>query len=239
MPTKTIHYSLFTIHSQRSPKGIFVIFGSISYLNLLPFQVYMKRRSPSTQFAQMLRWRRAVPSVINRRFRQGHVHAAFISSIESRRCRCTDLGIVADGAVHSVFVLPGEHATDPASASSNALAEVLGLQGQVIIGDAALRHRLSGGEGIDLAQAWKERTGLPFVFARLCYNRQGKRIRELAKDFGSKEWKIPRYILEREAKKRQISPAQLRWYLSHIDYRIGWREKKGLKLFLKKVEKVN
>ncbi|HFC03318.1 MAG TPA: hypothetical protein ENJ74_00465, partial [Nitratifractor salsuginis] len=177
------------------------------------------------------------PSVINRRFRQGCVHAAFISSIESRRCRCTGLGIVADGAVHSVFVLPGENATDPASASSNALAGILGFQGQVIIGDAALRHRLSGGEGIDLAQAWKESTGLPFVFARLCYNRQGKRIRKLAKDFGSKEWKIPRYILEREARKRQISPAQLRWYLGHIDYRISWKGERSLRLFLKKAQK--
>ncbi len=214
-----------------------MIFGSISYLNLLPFQVYMKRRSPSTQFAQMLRWRRGVPSVINRRFRQGKVHAAFISSIESRNCRCTGLGILADGAVQSVLLLPGEARNDPASASSNTLTKVLNLQGRVLIGDAALKYRLQGGEGIDLAQTWKERTRLPFVFARLCYNRKGKRIRRLAKDFGSKEWKIPQYILEREAYKRRISPAQLRWYLDHIDYRIGWREKKGLQLFLKKARK--
>ena len=214
-----------------------MIFGSISYLNLLPFQVYMKRRSPSTQFAQMLRWKRAVPSAINREFRRGRVHAAFVSSVASRGCRCTELGIVADGPVHSVFVLPGEASDDPASASSNRLAKIMGLEGRVLIGDAALRYRLGGGEGIDLAQAWKERTGLPFVFARLCYNRQGKRIKNLAKSFGSKEWKIPRYILEREAKKRNITPAQLRWYLRHIDYRIGWRGKKSLKLFLKKARK--
>ena len=214
-----------------------MIFGSISYLNLLPFQVYMKRRSPSTQFAQMLRWKRAVPSAINREFHRGRVHAAFVSSVASRGCRCTELGIVADGPVHSVFVLPGEASDDPASASSNRLAKIMGLEGRVLIGDAALRYRLGGGEGIDLAQAWKERTGLPFVFARLCYNRQGKRIKNLAKSFGSKEWKIPRYILEREAKKRNITPAQLRWYLRHIDYRIGWRRKKSLKLFLKKARK--
>jgi len=212
-------------------------FGSIAYLNLLPFQVYMKRHSPSTQFAQMLGWRRAVPSVINHEFRRGSVHAAFISSIASRGCSCTDLGIVADGAVHSVFVLPRERGDDPASETSNALARILGFDGRVLIGDAALKHRLSGGEGIDLAQVWKQHTGLPFVFARLCYNRQGKRIRKLAKDFGSKEWKIPRYILEREAKKRGITPAQLQWYLNHIDYRIGWRERKGLRLFLKKTRK--
>ncbi|WP_456432500.1 MqnA/MqnD/SBP family protein [Nitratifractor sp.] len=214
-----------------------MIFGSISYLNLLPFQVYMKRRTPSTQFAQMLRWRRGVPSAINRRFRQGRIHAAFISSIESGRCRCTDLGIVADGSVQSVLLLPGERGIDPASATSNVLAEVLGLQGRVLIGDAALRHLLSGGEGIDLAQVWKERTGLPFVFARLCYNRRGRQIGKLARGFGSKEWKIPRYILEREAKKRRITPQQLRWYLEHIDYRLGWREKKGLKLFFKRAKR--
>lgn len=211
-----------------------MIFGSISYLNLLPFQVYLKRRSPSTQFAQMLRWRRAVPSVINREFRRGRVHAAFISSIESSGCRCTDLGIVADGPVQSVFVLPGKTSDDPASASSNALAEILDLEGRVLIGDAALRYRLKGGEGIDLAQAWKERTGLPFVFARLCYNRRGRHFRKLAKEFAAHEWKIPRYILQREAAKRAIRPIDLRWYLRHIDYRIGWREERSLKLFLKK-----
>ena len=214
-----------------------MIFGSISYLNLLPFQVYMKRRSPSTQFAQMLHWKRAVPSTINREFHHGRVHAAFISSIASRGCRCTELGIVADGPVHSVFILPGMASDDPASASSNRLAKILNLEGRVLIGDTALRYRLGGGEGIDLAWAWKERTGLPFVFARLCYKRRGKRIKNLAKSFGSREWKIPRYILEREAKKRGITPAQLRWYLKHINYRIGWKEEKGLRLFLKRAKK--
>ena len=209
-------------------------FGSIAYLNLLPFQVYMKRHFPSTQFAQMLRWRRAVPSVINREFRRGSVHAAFISSIASRHCRCTDLGIVADGAVHSVFVLPGKPGDDPASATSNILARILKIEGRVLIGDAALRHRLNGGEGKDLAQEWKERTGLPFVFARLCYNRQGNQIRKLAKDFGSKEWRIPQYILKKEAQRRGITSGRLQWYLEHIDYRIGWREKRSLRLFMKK-----
>ena len=211
-----------------------MIFGSISYLNLLPFQVYMKCHSPSTQFTQMLRWKRAVPSTINQRFRRGQIHAAFISSIESSHCHCTDLGIVAHGPVHSVLVLPGDSSDDPASASSNRLAEILGIKGRVLIGDAALRYRLKGGEGVDLSQAWKDRTDLPFVFARLCYNGKRKRVRKLAADFGRKEWKIPQYILKREAKRRGITTEELRWYLRHIDYRIGWRGKKGLALFLKR-----
>jgi len=214
-----------------------MIFGSISYLNLLPFQVYMKQRLGSSQAQQMLRWRRAVPSAINREFRRGNVHAAFISSIESRHCRCTDLGIVADGAVYSVLLIPGEAQTDRESASSNRLAEVLGLKGRVLIGDKALKYTLDGGEGIDLALEWKRRTGLPFVFARLCYKREGKQIRKHVARFSRAHVKIPRYLLERAADAKGISPDQLRWYLEHIDYRIRWKEKKALRLFLKKAER--
>jgi len=208
-------------------------FGSIAYLNLLPFQVFMKRRSPSTQFAQMLRWRRAVPSEINRRFRRGEIHAAFISSIESRQCRCTDLGIVADGAVYSVFVVPGVTAEDPASATSNRLAKSLGIEGRTLIGDAALRYYLSGGEGVDLALEWKRRTGLPFVFARLCYRKEGRRVQRLARAFAATNVSIPRYILEREAARRKITPEALTWYLRHIRYRMGWRERRSLKRFFR------
>jgi chorismate dehydratase len=211
-----------------------VIFGSINYLNLLPFQVYMKQRFGSVQFQQMLRWRRAVPSAINRQFSKGKIHAAFISSIVSRRHRCTDLGIVADGPVYSVFAIPGEPSADHESATSNTLADIMYLRGKIIIGDKALRYYIKGGEGTDLAAEWKRQTGLPFVFARLCHNRHGKKIRKVEREFGSRKWKIPRYILKREANRKGISPSQLRWYLDHIGYRIGWKERKALKLFLKK-----
>jgi chorismate dehydratase len=214
-------------------------FGSISYLNLLPFQVYLKRRSPSTQFAQMLRWRRAVPSAINRQFRRREIDAAFISSVASAKAPCTDLGIVADGAVRSVLLIPGEHREDRESESSNALAKVLGLKGEILIGDKALIYHLQGGKAIDLAQAWKEHTGLPFVFARLCYTRNGKRIRRLAADFAKqKPTRIPNYLLRREAAKRGIGSKELQWYLKHIGYQLGWKEKKSLKRFLRKVGKV-
>ncbi|WP_457608103.1 MqnA/MqnD/SBP family protein [Nitratifractor sp.] len=212
-----------------------MIFGSIEYLNLLPFQVYMKRRIPSTQFQQMLRWRRAVPSEINRAFQRRRVHAAFISSVTSGRCRCTDLGIVADGEVTSVLLLPGAAKADRESASSNILAEILGLEGEVLIGDKALRHYLAGGEGIDLAREWKERTGLPFVFARLCHNHHGRRIEALAAGFRPRAVKIPRYLLERHARTKGIRPAELSDYLEKIGYVMGWREKRALRLFLKKV----
>jgi len=214
-------------------------FGSISYLNLLPFHLFMKQRFSSAQMSQMLRWKKAVPHVINTQFKRRVIDAAFISSIASAQVPCTDLGIVADGAVRSVLLIPGEHKEDKESASSNALARILGLTGEVLIGDKALLYHLEGGKAIDLAQAWKERTKLPFVFARLCYKQKGKKIKRLAKSFSKKKrTRIPQYLLKQEAAKRGIDSKELIWYLNHISYRLGWREYKSLKLFLKKAREL-
>jgi len=220
-------------------KGLRVIFGSISYLNLLPFQVFLKRALSRSQIQQSIRFRRDVPSTINRAFKRRDISAAFISSITSKKCHCTDLGIIANGPVYSVFVVPGEDEIDTESATSNVLARVLRLNGRVVIGDKALHSFLSGTEGIDLALRWKEKTGLPFVFARLCYNGYEKQIRSLASDFSRQRIKIPQYILKKEAQKRNISPKELLWYLKHIHYRMDHKSKKSLKLFLKLSAKVS
>jgi len=209
-----------------------LLFGSISYLNLLPFQVFLKRRLKHNASRMSFHYKRAVPSQINKALKRKSVHAAFISSVESPRYSCTDLGIIAHNKVYSVFLLKGENQTDPASATSNQLARVLDLQGKVLIGDAALKYYLDGGEGIDLAQAWHDKTGLPFVFARLCYNKHGKTVKKLAKAFAQSNIKIPQYLLKREAKKRGITPKQLTWYLEHIHYEMDWKAKRSLKKFL-------
>jgi len=214
-----------------------MLFGSISYLNLLPFQVFLKRHISSNASKMFLNYKRAVPSTINKALKRRAVNAAFISSVESRKSKCTDLGIIAHKKVYSVLLLKGENQPDPASATSNQLAKVLDLQGKVLIGDAALKHYLDIGKGIDLAQAWHDKTGLPFVFARLCYNKHGKSIEKLAHTFSQKKVKIPQYILKREAKKRGITPKQLTWYLGHIYYKMDWKAKRSLKLFLKESKK--
>jgi chorismate dehydratase len=177
-------------------------------------------------------YKRAVPSQINKALARKNIHAGFISSLESSLYHCTILGIITHKKVYSVLVLEGKNQADPASATSNALAKKLNIQGKVIIGDKALKYYLLGGKGIDLSQAWYQKTGLPFVFARLCYNRHGKSIEKLAKKFIQKEIKIPQYILKKEAKKRNITPKQLLWYLEYISYEMTWKAKKGLKKFL-------
>jgi len=211
----------------------FMIFGSISYLNLLPFQLFLKRYLNHSGAKMAFRYYRGVPSSINKALKSRRVNAAFISSIASKKCKCSNLGIVAKGSVYSVFVLPNKSGDDPASQTSNHLAKVLGLDGQVLIGDKALKYYLDGGVGIDLAKEWYQRTSLPFVFARLCYNRHSKYVKKLSKDFAKSNIKIPQYILKKEAKKRGITPNELKWYLKHIHYKIDHKAQKGLDRFLK------
>ena len=146
-----------------------MIFGKIEYLNLLPFHLFLKRTLRHGIEKKAWQKRGSIPSRINRAFETGRIDAAVISSIKSRGRECTDFGIVADGEVMSVLVLPGKNRRDTDSDTSNALADLLGIDGEVMIGDKALRYRLANPDkGIDLAEAWKEETGLPFVFARLC-----------------------------------------------------------------------
>ena len=215
-----------------------MLFGSISYLNLLPFQVFLKRYLQGNAAQMSFRYKRAVPSQINKALKRKEVNAAFISSVASSKCQCTDLGIIADQKVYSVLLLEGRYQPDPASETSNQLARVLNLNGKVLIGDEALKHYLKGGKGIDLAEAWHKETGLPFVFARLCYNNHEKAIQKLANAFAQKKVKIPQYILKKEAEKRGITPKQLTWYLEHIHYKMDYKAKKSLKLFFKKNRKV-
>jgi chorismate dehydratase len=179
-------------------------------------------------------YKRDVPSKINRALKTRHINAGFISSIESSKYKCSNLGIITNSAVYSVFVIKGDNKKDIESATSNRLASILNLKGEVIIGDKALKYYLNGGEGIDLATQWYKETSLPFVFARLCYNSHSNYIKNIEKRFLKKTIKIPQYILKKEANKRDITTKQLLWYLSFINYKLDYKAKKSLKKFLNK-----
>ncbi|CAA6820056.1 MAG: Menaquinone via 6-amino-6-deoxyfutalosine step 1 [uncultured Sulfurovum sp.] len=197
----------------------------------------MKRYVKHSGIKMGMNYRKNVPSEINKALSKRQIDAGFISSIESPKYDCTNLGIIANKAVYSVFVIEGDNKIDNESASSNRLAKVLNLQGEVLIGDKALKYYLEGGQGIDLATAWHKENKLPFVFARLCYTSHGKQIQAIAKSFIKKQIKVPQYILKHEAKKRGITPSQLLWYLKYIEYNMSHKSKKSLKLFLKKSKK--
>ena len=153
-----------------------MIFGKIEYLNLLPFHVFMKHYTKSSQQAKSMEYYKGVPANINKKFITRRVDAAFISSISAKKYQHVNLGIIAKKEVLSVLVVPDDVNTkDGASASSNVLADILGINGEVIIGDKALKHYLAGNYHVDLAKEWNSRYNLPFVFALLCFHHDKKR----------------------------------------------------------------
>ena len=182
-----------------------MIFAKIDYLNLLPFYVFIKQNLPSTQAKQIIQYKKSYPSKINKDFKQKRVNGAFISSIKSKRCRCLDIGIVAKNEVYSVLLREGNQKNDSHSDTSNHLAKLLNLKGEVLIGDKALRYyydttRDDSEKLHDLALIWRQKYNLPFVFARLCLNKKLPTLEKLAKKFVTHKIKIPSYILKQNAR---------------------------------------
>ena len=208
-------------------------FGRIEYLNLLPFHIFMKRYLRYSQAKMAIRHGADVPAKINRAFKTRRIAAAFISSVEARRCKDARLGIIARGEVQSVLLVPGAMKRDRASATSNALAEVLGLEGEVLIGDRALKAYSEGIEAIDLAREWERRYGLPFVFALLCAHGHRAENARLARRFTRAPQKLPFYLLRQAAQRSGIPVGVMRAYLRKIDYVLDHRSKKGVRLFWK------
>jgi len=214
-----------------------VIFGKIDFINLLPFHVFMKRYARTSQAHQSLHYHKGVPSTLNRAFATRRIDAAFISSITARNCHHFNVGIVAKKEVLSVLSLPcDENKNDTDSATSNLLAQLLNIHGEVLIGDKALRYDYSGGEHTDLGKVWNECTGLPFVFALLCTHTHTNELKRLSHAFIRKPIKIPYYILMENARKSNLTAAQITHYLQFISYKIGEKEKRGYKRFLKETK---
>jgi chorismate dehydratase len=166
------------------------------------------------------------------------------------------LGVAADGPVQSVLLkcnVPVNQIQtverDPASATSNALAELLlrshynraiemvekASDAAVVIGDRALCSPPAPAGDIDLAEAWKEMTGLPFVFAVWAVRRDFQAIEE-ASVIAHKAYQAGIAALEeiasRYAKELGRSPAFWLDYLGQrIYYELGEREMKALDLF--------
>jgi len=213
-----------------------VIFGKIEYLNLLPFHVFMKRFTKSSQQNKIMQYKKGVPATINKKFLSRSVDAAFISSINAKKHKHVNLGIIAKKEVLSVLVIPSKRDKDDIeSASSNALAKLLNIKGEVLIGDKALRYHLQNKPYIDLAKEWSDKYKLPFVFALLCFHKDKGLYKNIEKSFLKKPIKIPQYILNQASKRTKIKNKDILHYLSYISYKLDSKSKKGLSLFYKKV----
>jgi len=215
-----------------------MIFGKIEYLNLLPFHIFMKRFTKGSSQKMSMEYKRGVPAVINRAFHARRVDAAFISSISASRSSCVNLGIVAKKEVKSVLLIPNkEYKKDNASASSNVLAQILGLEGEVIIGDRALRYALNNDDYTDLAQEWYRRYKLPFVFALLCYHKDKKAYKKIEREFLKKEVKIPHYLLKKAGRRVGVHEKEILEYLQLISYKVDREAKRGLQKFYREIKR--
>ena len=213
-----------------------MVFGKIEYLNLLPFHVFMKRFTKSSQQSASMHYKRGVPSKINKEFFARRVVAAFISSVGAKGRKRLNLGIIAKKEVLSVLVKPNDSNVDDAeSATSNVLANLLNVKGEVLIGDKALKYYLNGGENVDLARVWNEKYKVPFVFALLCHHKKKKIYSKIEKRFLKNKIKIPRYILDAASKRTGVSQNDILSYLNHISYELDVKSKKGLQTFYKEL----
>jgi len=221
-----------------SKYNTFMIFGKIQYLNLLPFHVFMKSFIRDSASKMSMEYKRGVPSKINRDFHAHRVDAAFISSISAQKSKYVGLGIIAKKEVKSVIVIPSEkHKSDLESASSNLLANILDIEGEVLIGDKALKYALAHDDYVDLVKVWSERYNLPFIFALLCYHKDKKLYKRIEREFLKHKVKIPQYILEKASISTQISKKEILSYLKLISYRVDSKSKRGLHRFYKEAKR--
>jgi len=212
-----------------------MVFGKIEYLNLLPFHVFMKRFTKSTQQSMSMHYHRGVPAQVNKKFASRRVDAAYISSIGAKKFQHVNLGIIAKKEVQSVLVIPNkQNKKDSESASSNVLANILDIKGEVLIGDKALRYYLSGAKHVDLAELWNKKYNLPFVFALLCFHKDKKLYKQIERNFLKRPIKIPNYLLTQAAKKTNIKEKDILKYLSYISYNLDKKAQLGLKAFYTK-----
>lgn len=111
------------------------------------------------------------------------------------------------------------------------LNQIRGNTAAVVIGDRALEQTKISTYHYDLGQAWKEMTGLPFVFAAWISN---KKLDETwlskfdrANEFGIEN--IPELLKIQDDHRFDLR----KYYTSYLSYTLDVEKEKGLNLFLK------
>lgn len=216
-------------------------FGKIDYLNLLPFETFVRAYPKPSHFQLFYNKKKSYPAKLNREFLFGRIDAGFVSSITALRARserfwASQVGIVARKEVLSVICLPKEKGEDYQSATSNALLKVLGLKGRVLIGDRALVEVLKQKSNhqkdyVDLGKFWVKKEHLPFVFGRLCVKKNHLFYKKLIHSFYKKPIKIPHFLLTKAALKSGISRQEILQYLQVLSYKIDKKANFGVERF--------
>lgn len=237
--------------------------GAVSYLNTKPliygFEQGMMQEAITLHIDYPAR---IAAMLLNNEIDIGLVPVAVIPSLHEYYLN-TDYCIGAEGAVASVCLfsdvpLPAvtKILLDYQSRTSVALAKILlkeywkiqpelvnagedyirditGTTAGLVIGDRALQQRKQSAYVYDLGQAWKDHTGLPFVFAAWVSNKK------LDDDFIMRFNEANKYGLERideVVAKNPYAFFNLREYFTNcIDYHLDNNKRKALALFIQKL----
>ncbi|MGZ5286368.1 MAG: menaquinone biosynthetic enzyme MqnA/MqnD family protein [Flavisolibacter sp.] len=112
--------------------------------------------------------------------------------------------------------------------------QLKGTTAGVVIGDRALEQRLRSPYMYDLGEAWKKHTGLPFVFAAWIAN---KKIAQSFIDLLNEANRDGLENINQIIKENPFKSFELDSYFkNYISYNLDVNKKKGLDLFLKKLE---
>ena len=120
-------------------------------------------------------------------------------------------------------------------AKSGYQQEIKGTTAGVVIGDRALVHRVSSPFTYDLATAWQQHTGLPFVFAAWVANK--KLSDDFIEEFSKANLLGLQHLEEVIIEQGEYPIYDLdTYYRKNISYQLTDEKRAGLDLFLKKLQ---
>lgn len=233
--------------------------GCISYINVFPVTLGLELGEVPFQ-GELIK---AEPTRLNALVRQEQLDVTAVSSIEYLSCYQTyrlveGVALSSPGPVQSVKLfsqIPIEQlngrkvGVTPASATSRTLLQILlpdahllelsspePKDAVLLIGDQALVAPPAPYE-LDLGQAWKEKTGLPMVWACWLARRTlGKEVEHLLQR--SRDWGLAHHerTLQEAQARTGLQEATLRSYFDGLRYSLGDEEMESLKLFYRLAE---
>ncbi len=239
--------------------------GAVQYLNTKPLIYGLEKGLMNDQVELIMDYPANIATLlIDDQIDIGLVPVATIPRLKEHSI-VADYGIACDGEVASVCLfsdVPMDEITtvllDYQSRTSVRLARILmkdfwkispqlidtradfrgqikGSTAGIVIGDRALEQRKDSAFVFDLGQAWKELTGLPFVFAAWISNKpiQASFIQAFnaANQYGLD--RLEEVIAQHPYKTYDL----FKYYKKDIDYRLDEEKMKGLKLYLNYLER--
>jgi chorismate dehydratase len=113
--------------------------------------------------------------------------------------------------------------------------EIKGTTAGVVIGDRALQQRTISKYIYDLGEAWKQHTGLPFVFAAWISNKDLPE--NFIEQFNDANERGLQHLDEVVAENPFTGFNLHNYFSKYINYRLDTKKKLGMKLFLDKLKK--